>query len=471
MTSAPDSKATITDLQQQAETYLAQQRLQEAVTLCEQIIKEQPDFAPGYQTLGKVLHLAKQLEKAEKCYLKAISLDSNYTVAYTNLGSLYAQQNQLQKALKCYQKVLEQQPKDPKTYRNLARLWGNFGDPYRATEAWFRAYSLDVSNISVETHIKLGDELLQQNQIEKAITCYRRSLDFDPNHEQALDKLSKALKLAGNEIATSRSHFMIFAYPRTGSSTLVRLLNTHPEINCRAEPFHQDYGVSFQQEYLSGAKEDPGLQLDPERSRNSQHWIVQYPLQVLDRIIAKLNNQNHNGIKHLTYSLSFDQNLHLLINSFDRIIFLNRKNQLKRIVSLYISLQAGQFQGNRNKLFEKQYQPLDLEQLRRHMRWEKTRKNQYRIIARSLGKAVFDLDYEDFLDPNLAGASKINKLNEVYRYLGFSEITETRHIETIQQLLDPTQNQFNDQQTYRLIPNINEIEEALGSDETGYLFD
>jgi hypothetical protein len=59
----------------------------------------------------------------------------------------------------------------------------------------------------------------------------------------------------------------------------------------------------------------------------------------------------------------------------------------------------------------------------------------------------------------------------VYRYLGFSEITEARYSEKIQQLLDPNQNQFNDRETYRLIPNIEQIEEALGSEETGYLFD
>jgi len=467
MTSTSDPKAC----QNQAETYLAQQRLQETVTLCEQIIKEQPDFAPAYHTLGKALHLAKQFKKAEKCYLKAISIDPNYAVAYTNLGSLYAQQNQLQNALNCYQKALERQPKEPKTYRNLARLWGNFSDPYRATEAWFRAYSLDINNISVENHIKLGDQLFKQNCIEKAITCYRRSLDVDPNHKQALEQLGIALKRAREQITTSRSHFMIFADPRTGSSTLVRLLNAHPEINCQPEPFHQDHGVPFQNQYLSAAKEDPGLQLDPERSRDSQHWVARYPLPVLDKIIAEINQQNHNGIKHLPYSLSFDQNLHLLMNAYDRVIFLGRNNQLKRMVSLHISLQARHFQGDRNKLFEKQYQPLDVDQLRRHMRWEQRRQHQYRTIARSLGKEVFDLDYEDFLDPSLTQASKINKLNEVYRYLGVSAITETRHIETIQQLLDPIQNQFNDQQTYRLIPNINEIEKALASKETGYLFD
>lgn len=471
MTSAADSQSTTTDLQKQAEAYLNQQHLQQAATLCEQIIKEEPDFAPAYQTLGKALHLAKQFQKAEKCYLKAVALDPNYAIAYTNLGSLYGEQQQFQNALACYRKALELQPRAARTYRNLARVWSNFGDSNRAIEAWFRAYGLEPATVPAEKHIELGDKLFQENHIEKAIACYRRAIQVNPNHQQALENLGVALKRAGEEIATARSHFIIFTRGRTGSTTLVKLLNAHPDIDCQPEPFHQDYGFPFQEQYLSAGEKDPGLELDSERSRNSQHWVASYPLPVLDQIIAEVNQQHKNGIKHLPYSISFDQNLHLLMNAFDRVIFLNRRNKLKRIVSLHISLQAGQFQGDRNKLFEKQYQPLDVEELRRHMNWEERRQNQYRTIARSLGKEIFDLDYEDFLDPSLTRTNKMNKLNEVYRYLGFSEITEARYSEKIQQLLDPNQNQFNDRETYRLIPNIEQIEEALGSEETGYLFD
>ncbi|AFZ45417.1 Tetratricopeptide TPR_1 repeat-containing protein [Halothece sp. PCC 7418] len=467
MTSTIDPQA----LHKQAETYINQQRLQEAFTLCEQMIKEHPDFAPAYQTLGKVFHLTEQVEKAEQCYLKAIALDSNSAVAHTNLGSLYGQQKQFKKALSCYQKALTLEPKEPKIYQNLARLWGKSGDSNRATEAWFRAYSLDVHKISAQKHIELGDALLKQNAIEKAIACYRRSFHLDSNNKEALQKLKQALKRVGQEIATSRSSFIIFAYPRTGSSTLVKLLNLHPDLNCRPEPFHQDYGVSLQAQYLSNTQKDPSLELDPERSRNSQHWVTQYPLPVLDRIIAEINEQNHNGIKHLSYSLSFDQNLHLLMNVYDRIIFLKRKNQLKRIISLYISLQAGFFQGDRNQLFKKQYQPLDIEKLKRHLNWEKTRQEQYRTIVQALGLDLLELNYEDFLDPKLTPADKIDKLNEVYRYLGVSEIKSGSTMEKMQKLLNPNQNKFNDEQTYRLIPNIDEIAATLGSEETGYLFD
>ena len=457
-------------LQQQAETYLAQQRLQEAVDICRQIIQHNPNFAPAYQTLGKALHIADRLEEAEKSYRQAIALAPNYAIAYSNLGSLYGQQKQWQKALYCYQKAVVLQPKVTGNYRNLARLWSQLGDNKRETEAWFRAYSLEAEKIPLEKHLHLGDQLLKNHKIEKAIACYRRALDRDLNSQMALDKLGEALQRAGEEIARSRSQFMIFALPRTGSSTLANLLNAHPEINCGIEPFHQDYGIRFQDAYIQGFGEDAGLKLDPDRTANSQHWVTPYPLPVLDRLVAEVSKSSQ-GIKHLDYSLSFDQNLHLLINVYDKIIFLTRKNQLKRMVSLYISLQAQHFQGNRNKLFEKTYQPINVEKLRGHMAWIEARREKYRIIMQGLGQKFFLLHYEDCLDLSLTLTHKIDTLNKVYRYLGFSEIPNPCQDPKIKKFLDPTQNKFNDEATYRLIPNIDEIAEKLGSEKTGYLFE
>ncbi len=457
-------------LQRQAETYLTQKRLQEAVNLCQQMIQENPNFAPAYQALGKAYHIADHLETAEKYYQQAIALHPNYAIAYTNLGSLYGQQKQWKKALSCYQKAITLQPKTVGNYRNLARLWSQLGDQKRVNEAWFRADSLEADQISLEAHLELGDKLLQDNEIEKAIACYRRGLNRDFNSQVALEKLGKALQKAGEIIARSRSQFMIFALPRTGSSTLVNLLNLHPEINCRPEPFHQDYGLSFQESYLNGVRAEPSLKLDPERSIEGQHWIAQYPLPVFDRLIAEVS-KTHQGIKHLDYSISFDQNLHLLINVYDKVIFLSRRNKLKRMISLQISLQAGYFQGNRKKLFETTYQPLSVEKLKRHLIWVETRRQKYQAITQKLKQKIFFLDYEDFLDPRLTLTHKIDKLNEVYNFLGFGTISKTNPNPNIRNLLDPKRNQFNDEETYRLIPNINEIAEKLGSEEIGYLFE
>ncbi|MDR9402987.1 MAG: tetratricopeptide repeat protein [Halothece sp. Uz-M2-17] len=458
------------ELHQQAETYLSQNQIQDTIALCSQIIEADSKFIPAYQTLGKALYLAKRFDEAEKCYRRVIHLNGNDAVTYNNLASIYARQKQWQKALSCYQQALQLQPKESKTYRNLGRLWTQLGDENRAGDSWFRAYSLTRNQVSVEEHIQLGDRLLKNNQIEKAIACYRRSLEPNPDYEEGLEKLRKALQHAQEELAPSQSHFMIFALARTGSSTLLKLLNAHPEINLKVEPFHQDLGIPFQERYIHGFEKDLTLGFDPTRSGKSQHWIAPYPLPILDHIVAEIH-QNHNGIKHLDYSISFDQNLHLLVNAYDKVIFLNRKNQLKRIVSLYISLQAGYFQGSRDQLFQKTYHPLDPEQLKGHMDWEEKRFERYRTILQKLGRNVFELYYEDLFDSKLTLTAKMEKLNEIYRYLGLNQITELDAKNKIETLLDPNTNKFNNESSYRLIPNIDEIAEKLGSDETGYLFE
>ena len=40
----------------------------------------------------------------------------------------------------------------------------------------------------------------------------------------------------------------------------------------------------------------------------------------------------------------------------------------------------------------------------------------------------------------------------------------------LQKYLNPENAQLNSSETYRFIPNVDEIEETLGSDETGWLF-
>ena len=68
-------------------------------------------------------------------------------------------------------------------------------------------------------------------------------------------------------------------------------------------------------------------------------------------------------------------------------------------------------------------------------------------------------------------ADKTDKLNKVYSDLGVSDISKFAGMEQVKSLFDPKSNKFNDEATYRLIPNINEVAEKLGSEETGYLFE
>jgi tetratricopeptide (TPR) repeat protein len=51
--------------QKRAEFYLEQGKLSDAVAACEQALKQKPDFAPAYKTLGKISQVQGNLAKAK----------------------------------------------------------------------------------------------------------------------------------------------------------------------------------------------------------------------------------------------------------------------------------------------------------------------------------------------------------------------------------------------------------------------
>jgi len=54
--------------------------------------------------------------------------------------------------------------------------------------------------------------------------------------------------------------------------------------------------------------------------------------------------------------------------------------------------------------------------------------------------------------------------------LGYGEIKDKTILEKIKTRLDPLNSKLNSEKTYRLIPNIYEVERELSSPEDGYLF-
>nr|NQU92546.1 hypothetical protein [Bacteroidota bacterium] len=86
------------------------------------------------------------------------------------------------------------------------------------------------------------------------------------------------------------------------------------------------------------------------------------------------------------------------------------------------------------------------------------------ILQQRQSDTFFTLSYEDLYTDNVNRNRK--KVAEVFNFLGL-DIPETKKIYVI---LNPEKGKINSAETYRLIPNIYEVEAALGSDQTGWLF-
>ena len=241
--------------------------------------------------------------------------------------------------------------------------------------------------------------------------------------------------------------FLIFAFPRTGSSTLRWLLESHPAISCKGEPFNTGRGIkNYQINYREKVQD----------------------LESLKRVLGVIYNK-HNGIKHIEKQLPFELNKYLLLHPNIKIIFLFRENFLQREISYFISSESGHYGRDRSKVLAHKYKNMNINSIKKSINSNKANVEKYKKILTENNKEFFEVTYEELFGLKLT-EEKLRKLNAIFSFLGYDEIKDETILEKMKTLLDPLNSKLNSEETYRLIPNIYEVERELGSPENGYLF-
>ena len=185
-------KAAI-DFNRQAEVYLAEGRLNEAVSACESALRIEPNLAVACQTLGKVMQLRGEREQAKQWYEAAIDRNENLPEVYANLGSLYFQERRWEKAISAYEKAISLAPNFAAAYRQLARVWTQLDKRETATECWYQACTIEPDWATADEYLTLGNSLAEFGKIQQAIECYDRAIELNPNLAIAYHNLGEML--------------------------------------------------------------------------------------------------------------------------------------------------------------------------------------------------------------------------------------------------------------------------------------
>ena len=241
---------------------------------------------------------------------------------------------------------------------------------------------------------------------------------------------------------------ILFAHPRSGSTSLYEILQLHPELNILEEPFNENF-----------------TRWD---SNNKNYRELIYHIPSLDVQVEEIFTA-YNGIKMLDYQLPDNLVIHLLRNPGYKVIFLRRRNLLQAIVSVLIAKQTEVWKKwETMKPLEVYYQdlhPLDLQDVQR------------RVIALK--------DHLDFCESVIDARPKDTAIKLIYEELYFSERPRQYQLvtaiwdllkipplewEQYQYYLRPEEVKINSAATYTLLPNAREIESCCGNDMTGWLF-
>ena len=112
---------------------------QRAISLYEQMLVIDPDYAPGYINLGTIYFHLRQFVRAEELYRMATEKDPGYVLAYFDLGNVLDELERPDESIAAYLRAVELAPRYADAHYNLALAFERKGERRAALRHW-RAY-------------------------------------------------------------------------------------------------------------------------------------------------------------------------------------------------------------------------------------------------------------------------------------------------------------------------------------------
>jgi tetratricopeptide (TPR) repeat protein len=154
---------------------------QRAISLYEEMLQLDPDYAPGYINLGTIHFHLRQFGRAEELYRKATETDPNYVLAFFDLGNVLDELERPDESIAAYQKAVELAPKYADAHYNLALAFERKGERRAALRHWQAYARLDKSgpwaeHARIQIRKLLGSEKLSIAWRAECYVPHRRGL-------------------------------------------------------------------------------------------------------------------------------------------------------------------------------------------------------------------------------------------------------------------------------------------------------
>jgi len=128
-------------------TDMANKRHKAAATRLEKLIPLDPTNSVIFYNLGVVYILLRREEDALTQYEKAVELNPSYVQAWYNMGQIcLIVKKDFSRALHCFDRALEIQPDYVGAHHQRGVAWDLLGDRDKALECWRRTLQLDPNN-------------------------------------------------------------------------------------------------------------------------------------------------------------------------------------------------------------------------------------------------------------------------------------------------------------------------------------
>ncbi len=217
-----------------------QQQWQPAIDHYQQAITLKPDFAGAYRNLARIWVQLNQTDQARQCWYEAFRLepDKASPEAHFDLGNQLLEQGDRAAAIVCYRHAVQQDPNFAAAYQQLAvalnpsQTAASSSNLVRSTQS--PAQSTVVSSQptrsqpnSAEQWVDLGTAYAEQQQWEKARSCYQKALQLDAKQAAAHWNLAEVWEAMQNSIAAADAKYQALMLEPTWATPAEHLALGH----------------------------------------------------------------------------------------------------------------------------------------------------------------------------------------------------------------------------------------------------
>ncbi len=175
-----------------AEQNRAAGRLAVAQSICQQILRAQPQNGDALHLLGVTLHQAGQAAAAIDVLRRAVAANPAVPLYHSNLAEMLRLAGRPDEAIAAGLRAVALLPNFTQGLNNLGIAYYDRGDLDQAIACYRRALAVDPG--FPEAHNNLGNALRAQRKFPEAISAYHRALQLKPDYADAYNNLGTAIR-------------------------------------------------------------------------------------------------------------------------------------------------------------------------------------------------------------------------------------------------------------------------------------
>jgi tetratricopeptide (TPR) repeat protein len=183
-------------------------RNEEGITLCKEILEEQPFNELAWFNLGAAYQGIKLHEKAIDAYEYVVALNDKFENAYRNMGDAHLRLRNYKVAIECLEKVLEFSSPEGVVYEAIGHCYDRLENYTQARSYYKKASFLDAEDAHM--HYKIATTYMNEAAWANAVKCLNtalRSNNMQPDYNLAIGQcymkigdIEEALTRLGNVV-------------------------------------------------------------------------------------------------------------------------------------------------------------------------------------------------------------------------------------------------------------------------------